>query len=301
MSDEPYSREQLGDLAAFMAIADARSFTKAAARLGVSPSALSHTVRRLETRLGVRLLTRTTRKVMPTDAGDRLIATLGPALDDIGSKLASLRQLSDAPSGDIRITLSLHAAQTLVWPKVKQLAMSYPDIKVELDISSSLRDIVAERFDAGVRLGENVAKDMIGVKVGPRYSMAAVASPDYWRKYGKPKTPRELAAHNCINLRFASKGVYAWELERNGREQHLRVGGQITLNHSPLIIDAALSGLGVGFVMDDAVREHLASGRLERVLQSYCPPFSGYYLYYPSRRQLSRVMRLFVDAVRYVE
>lgn len=292
-------RNHLSDLASFMVVAEARSFTRAAAKLGVSQSALSHTIRRLETRLGVRLLTRTTRNVSATDAGERLIATLRPALADIETKLASIQQLTATPSGTVRLTLSEHAARTLIWPKLKQLAIAYPDIKLELDINNSLTDIVAERFDAGIRLGERVAKDMVAVRVGPRYSMAVVASPAYWRKHGKPKTPKDLARHNCINLRFASKGIYAWEFERNGRDTTLRVDGQLTFNNMSLVIDAAASGLGVAFALDDYVRERIDAGELERVLQTYCPAFDGYFIYYPSRRQLSRALSTVIDALRY--
>ena len=293
-------REQLGDLTAFAAIADERSFTRAAAKLAISQSALSHTVRRLEERLGVRLLTRTTRNVALTEAGERLIETLRPALDEIGAKLAALRQLRETPGGTVRITTSEHAARTILWPKVKELLAAYPDLKVELNIEGALTDIVTERFDAGVRLGEQVAKDMIAVRIGPRYSMAVVAAPSYFHRHGKPNTPQDLVKHACINIRFeASGGLYAWELEKNGRELNVRVDGQLILNHMPMIIDAAVSGLGIAFALDDQVKSELADGSLVRVMKDWCPPFAGYHLYYPSRRQQSRAMALMIEALRY--
>ncbi len=293
-------REELGDLAAFVAIAEEQSFTRASARLGISQSALSHTIRRLEGRLGVRLLTRTTRNVVPTEAGDQLIETLRPALAEIEAELVMIRQLRDVPSGTIRITAGQHAATTILWPKIKQLLVTYPDIKVELDVSGAIKDIVTDRFDAGVRLGEQVAKDMVAVRIGPTYTMALVAAPSYWRKHGKPKVPKDLAEHNCINVRFpTSGGLYAWELVKNGREVNARVDGQLVVNNTSMILDAAVSGLGVAFVLDDHVKAHLADGRLVRVMKDWCHPFAGYYLYYPSRRQPSRAMTLLVDALRH--
>jgi DNA-binding transcriptional LysR family regulator len=293
-------REELGDLTAFAAIADERSFTRAAAKLAISQSALSHTVRRLEERLGVRLLARTTRNVALTEAGERLIETLRPALDEIDARLAALSQLRERPGGAVRITTSEHAARTILWPKVKDLLAAYPDLKVELSIEGGLTDIVTERFDAGVRLGEHVAKDMIAVRIGPQYSMAVVAAPSYFDKHGKPKTPQDLVKHACINIRFeASGGLYAWELEKNDRELNVRVDGQLIVNHMPMIIDAAVSGLGIAFTIDDQVKSELAEGSLVRVMKDWCPPFAGYHLYYPSRRQQSRAMALMIEALRY--
>jgi DNA-binding transcriptional LysR family regulator len=293
-------REELGDLAAFVAIADERSFTRAAAKLGISQSALSHTVRRLEERLGVRLLTRTTRSVALTEAGERLFETLRPALDEIDAKLAALSQLRETPGGTVRITTSEHAARTVLWPKVKELLSAYPDLKVELSIEGALTDIVTERFDAGVRLGEQVAKDMIAVRIGPQHSMAVVAAPSYFRSHGKPKTPQDLVKHVCINIRLeTSGGLYAWELEKNDRELNVRVDGQLILNNMPMIIDAAVSGLGIAFTIDDQVKSQLGDGSLVRVMKDWCPPFAGYHLYYPSRRQQSRAMALLIEALRY--
>ncbi|MEG3124108.1 LysR family transcriptional regulator [Sphingomonas sp. GB1N7] len=293
-------REDLVDLNAFMAVAEARSFTRAAARLGTSQSALSHTVRRLETRLGVRLLTRTTRSVAPTIAGERLLATLGPAFDSIGAELMSLGDLRDRPTGTIRITTSEHAATTILWPALERFLPAYPDVQVELSIDSSLTDIVTDRFDAGVRLGEALARDMVAARIGPDMTMAVVGSPDYFARHPAPLTPQDLAAHNCINLRMLSSGgLYAWELEQGDRELRVRVEGQFACNNSTMIVRAAASGLGLGFVMESAVSEHLRDGRLVRVLEEWCPSFPGYHLYYPSRRQPSAAFSLLVEALRY--
>jgi len=293
-------REELVDLNAFLTIAEEQSFTRAAAKLGTSQSSLSHTLRRLETRLGVRLLTRTTRSVAPTTAGEKLLSTLRPALESIGSELASLTDLRDKPAGTIRITTSEHAANTVLWPALEKLLRRYPDIHVELSIDSGLRDIVAERFDAGVRLGEALAKDMIGTRIGPDLRMAVIGSPAYFKGRKAPRTPQELADHRCINLRLLTAGgLYAWELEKGGRELRVRVDGQIIVNNVPMILRAALAGFGIAFVMQDYVEGHIAKGRLVRVLEDWCPPFPGYHLYYPSRRQPSAAFTLLVDALRY--
>jgi DNA-binding transcriptional LysR family regulator len=293
-------REDLVDLNALLTVAEEKSFTRAAAKLGTSQSSLSHTIRRLETRLGVRLLTRTTRSVAPTLAGERLLKTLRPALDSIGTELASLSELRDKPAGTIRITTSDHAARTILWPALERLLPGYPDIHVELSIDSGLTDIVTERFDAGVRLGEALAKDMIAVRIGPDLRMAVVGAPAYFKDRAIPRSPQDLAEHNCINLRFLSAGgLYAWELEKKGREVRVRVEGQLAFNNVPMIIRAAASGFGLGFVMEDQVAEHLSDGRLVRVLEDWCPPFAGYHLYYPSRRQPSAAFSLLVDALRY--
>jgi len=293
-------REELVDLNAFAVVAEERSFTRAAAKLGTSQSSLSHTIRRLEARLGVRLLTRTTRNVAPTEAGERLLATLRPALESIDSELASLRELREKPAGTIRITTSEHAATTILWPALERLLPQYPDIHIELSIDSSLRDIVADRFDAGVRLGEALAKDMIAVRISPDVRMVIVGSPAYLARHPAPKTPNELAEHNCINLRLPSSGgLYAWELEKDGRELRVRVEGQLVFNNVGMIVRAAKAGSGLGFVMEDHVAADVAEGRLVCVLEDWCAPFSGYHLYYPSRRQPSAAFSLLVEALRY--
>ena len=292
-------REDLADLSAFMAVAEERNFTRAAAKLGTSQSALSHTVRRLETRLGVRLLTRTTRNVAPTEAGERLIATVAPAFDNIGAQLASLGELRERPAGSLRITASEHAVTTVLWPVLRQLLPDYPDINVELSIDSSLTDIVSGRFDAGVRLGEAIAKDMVAVRIGPDLRMAIVGSPDYFSRHPSPQTPRDLADHRCINLRLSTAGgFYTWELEKGGREVRVRVEGQLAFNNVAMIVRAAEDGLGLGFVMEDKVAGQLADRRLIRVLDDWCPAFAGYHLYYPSRRQPSAAFAIVVDALR---
>lgn len=293
-------REELVDLNAFVTVAEEQNFTRAAARLGTSQSALSHTIRRLETRLGVRLLTRTTRNVSPTEAGEKLLATLRPALDSIGLELASLSELRTRPAGTIRITTSEHAATTVLWPALQGLLKEYPDINVELSIDSGLTDIVAGRFDAGVRLGEALAKDMIAVRVGPDLRMAIVGSPDYLANHPPPETPQDLAAHRCINLRLLSSGgLYSWELEKDDRELRVRVEGQLAFNNPNMIVRAAVAGFGLGFVMEDHVTDRIADGSLVRVLENWCPPFSGYHLYYPSRRQPSAAFSLLVEALKY--
>lgn len=293
-------RESLNDLTAFLAVARERSFTRAAARLGVSQSALSHTIRGLEERLGVRLLARTTRKVTPTAAGERLLQRLGPALDEIESELAALSELRDKPAGTIRITAIDHAAKAVLLPALARLLPDYPDVEVEIVVDYGLTDIVAERFDAGVRAGEQVAKDMIAVRIGPDQRMAAVARPDYLARRGRPKTPHDLAAHACINMRLPTRGgLYAWEFEKDGRELNVRVEGSLVVNTAPLALEAAILGLGVAYVLEDEAAAHLAAGRLERVLGDWSPPFSGYHLYYPSRRQVSPAFALVVDALRY--
>lgn len=291
-------REELGDLYAFMIVAKEESFTRAAVQLGTSQSALSHTIRRLETELGVRLLTRTTRRVAATDAGERLLKTLGPALDDISTELSSVRELRDKPAGKIRITTAEHAANTVLWPALRKFLPAYPDIQVELSLDSGLTDIVAERFDAGVRLGESIAKDMVAVRIGPDLRMVVVASPDYLARHGRPRTPQDLASHQCINLRLSS-GLYAWELQKGRRELKVRVDGQLIFNDTAMIASAAAAGFGLGFVMEDQVAAQIAAGQLVVVLDDWCPPFGGYHLYYPSRRQPLAAFTLLVDALRY--
>lgn len=293
-------REELVDLNAFMAVAEEQSFTRAAAKLGTSQSALSHTIRRLETRLRVRLLTRTTRAVAPTEAGERLLATLRPALDSIGGELARLSELSERPAGTIRITTAEHAARTIIWPALEKLLPAYPDVHVELSIDPAFANIVADRFDAGVRLGEALAKDMIAVRIGPDLRMIVVGSPDYLARRGIPKTPQDLSDHQCINLRMQSSGsLYAWELEKGGREVRVRVEGQLAFNSTDMIARAAVAGFGLAFLMEDMVADHIAAGRLVPVLEKWSQPFPGYHLYYPSRRQPSAAFSLLVDALRY--
>lgn len=293
-------REELVDLNALATVAEEGSFTRAAARLGTSQSALSHTVRRLETRLGVRLLTRTTRRVAPTQAGERLLRVLGPALDNIAAELASLGELREKPAGTIRITTSEHAAHSVLWPALRTLLPDYPDIHIELSIDPGLTDIVAERFDAGVRLGESVAKDMVAVRIGPDLRMAVVGAPSYLASRPAPRTPQELADHSCINMRQPTAGgFYAWELEKDGRELKVRVEGQVAFNNVPMILRAAMDGYGLACVLEDHVALDVAEGRLVRVLEDWCPAFAGYHLYYPSRRQASAAFVLLVDALRH--
>jgi len=293
-------REALTDLTAFLAVAEERSFTRAAAKLGASQSALSHTVRRLEERLGVRLLVRTTRRVAPTEAGERLMETLRPALDEIATRLDALSALRDKPAGSIRITTSENAAETILWPALARLLPDYPDIKVELSVASGLIDIVTERFDAGVRLGEQVEKDMIAVRIGPDMRMAVVGSPTYFADRPRPVTPHDLASHVCINLRLVSAGgFYAWEFEKDGRELRVRVDGQLAFDNPRMTLRAAVSGFGLVCLPESHIGAELADGRLVRVLEDWCPPFAGFHLYYPSRRQQSPAFSVLVEALKY--
>ena len=293
-------RQNINDLLAFLAVARERSFTRAAAQLGVSQSALSHTIRGLEERLGLRLLTRTTRSVAPTEAGERLLRTVGPRFEQIDTELAALTELRDKPAGTIRITIGEHAAQAILWPALEKLLPRYPDIKVELIIDYGLTDIVAERYDAGVRLGEQVAKDMVAVRIGPDFCMAVVGAPSYFERKPKPKKPQDLTAHDCINIRLPTYGgIYAWEFEKRGRELKVRVDGQLVFNNMSLRMNAALAGMGLAYLPDDQVRPYVADGRLMRVLDDWCAPFPGYHLYYPSRRQPAPAFAVLVDALRY--
>ncbi|NKM56732.1 LysR family transcriptional regulator [Rhizobium anhuiense] len=294
------SRPAVNDLIAFLAVARAQSFTKAAGKLGVSQSALSHTIRGLEERLGLRLLTRTTRSVSPTEAGERLLVSIGPRLDEIESELAALSAFREKPAGTIRINAGEHAADAVLWPALEKLLPDYPDINVEIIVDYGLTDIVAERYDAGVRLGEQVAKDMIAVRIGPDMRMAVVGTPAYFTTRPKPLTPQDLTDHNCINLRLPTYGgVYAWEFEKDGRELRVRVEGQLVFNNITLRLSAVLAGLGLAYMPENLVEGHLADGRLVRVLEDWCLPFSGYHLYYPSRRHTSPAFALVVDALRY--
>jgi len=293
-------RGTLDDLVAFVAIGRERSFTKAAARLGVSQSALSHTIRDLEARLGVRLLTRTTRSVSPTEAGERLLQTLEPRFDEIDAELAVLSDLREKPAGTIRITATEYAIDAVLWPKLVKFLRQYPDINVELFNDPGLTDIVAQRFDAGVRVGEQVAKDMIAVRIGPDLRMAVVGAPSYFKNRSEPRRPQDLIDHNCINLRLLTHGgLYAWEFEKGGRELKARVEGQLTFNGTTQMLNAALAGFGLAYVPEELAKPHVSKGRLKRVLADWCPPYSGYHLYYPSRRQSSAAFTLLVDALRY--
>jgi DNA-binding transcriptional LysR family regulator len=294
------TRENYNDLLAFLAVARERSFTRAAAQLGVSQSALSHTIRGLETRLGLRLLTRTTRHVAPTEAGERLFRELSPNFEDIDAVVASLSELRDKPRGTLRITTAEHAATTVLWPALRKLLPDYPDIHVEVISDSSMTDIVAERFDAGIRLGEQVAKDMIAVPIGPLMRMAVVGAPDYLAGRPAVHTPRDLTGHDCINIRFLTHGgLYAWEFEQDGHALNVRVEGRLTFNSIRQIHAAALDGFGLAYMPEDLVLADIAAGRLQRLLADWCPPFPGYHLYYPSRRQPSPAFQLLVEALRY--
>ena len=290
----------LNDLVAFLAVGQERGFTKAAAKLGVSQSALSHTIRGLEERLGLRLLTRTTRSVAPTEAGERLLRTVGPRFEEIDTELAALSELREKPAGTIRITATDYAADTILWPKLTKFLRQYPDIKVEVVIDYGLTDIVAQRFDAGVRSGEQVAKDMIAVRIGPDLRMAVVGAPTYFAARSKPTRPQELVGHNCINLRLPTHGgLYAWEFEKDGHALKVHVEGQLVFNGTFQMLNAALAGFGLAYVPEDVAQPHLAKRRLTRVLEEWCPPYSGYHLYYPSRRQPTPAFSLLVDALRY--
>ena len=293
-------RGTLDELYAFVAVARERSFTRAAAKLGVSQSALSHTMRELEARLGIRLLARTTRSVSPTEAGERLLRGLRPRFEEIEAEVASVAELREKPAGMIRITATENATENILVPKLAPLLREYPDIKVEIIIDYGLTDIVAQGFDAGVRSGEQVAKDMIAVRIGPDIRMAIVGAPSYFERKPVPTTPQDLIGHNCINLRLPSRGgVYVWEFQKSGRELRVRVEGQFTFNATGQILNAALAGSGLAYVPETLAAPHFASGRLRRVLDDWCVPYSGYHLFYPSRRQPSAAFAVVVDALRY--
>src|SRR5262245_39136801 len=291
----------LDDLRALVAVARERSFTRAAAKIGVSQSALSQTIRQLEARLGVRLLTRTTRSVSPTEAGERLLRTVEPRFEEIDIELASIAELREKPAGRIRITATEYAIEAILLPKLARLMRLYPDIKIEMIVDYGLADIVTERYDAGVRSGEQVAKDMIAVRIGPDLRMAVVGAPSYFKSRSAPKRPQDLIGHNCINLRLPTHdNVYAWEFERNDRELRVRVDGQLTFNTTSQQLNAALAGLGLAYVPEGMVQNHIARGRVRRVLEDWCRPYSGYHLFYPSRRQSSAAFSLVVDALRHL-
>ena len=295
-------RRNLNDLLSFVMVAREGSFTRAAALLGVTQSALSQAISGLEARLEIRLLTRTTRSVSPTAAGEQLLQAIGHRFDEIETELDALTELRDKPAGTVRITCGDHIARTTLLPKIAPLLTEFPDIKIEFDISYGFRDIVADRFDAGVRMGDTIDKDMIAVPIGPKLRMAAVASPAYFAKNPAPKTPRDLVAHSCINMRFPTHGgLYVWEFERKGVPLNVRVDGQVVFNSTPHIVLAALEGLGIAFLPEEEFAPHIEHGQLLRVLQDWCAPFDGYYLYYPSRRQPTPAFSRVVDALRFSE
>lgn len=292
-------RDHFNDLFWFLAVAEERSFTKAAARLGTSQPTLSRTMTQLEQRLGVRLLSRTTRSVAPTEAGERLLRTLSPRLAEIEGEIESIMALGGRPAGTVRLTLSDHAYATLVWPKLQPVLAAYPQINLEFSIDNGFRDIVEERFDAGVRLGEGLDQDMIAIRIGPDWRMVAVASPSYLEQRERPHVPSDLAHHRCINHRPSrSAGLYAWEFAKDGNEQRIRVSGQLTFNSTLPMVDAAIRGHGIAFVPEDLVGEAITAGRLVQVLDEWCPRFPGYHLYHPSRRQMSPALEVVVQALR---
>jgi DNA-binding transcriptional LysR family regulator len=287
-------------LVAFLAVAREGSFTRAAAQLGVSQSALSHTIRGLEERLGLRLLTRTTRSVAPTEAGQRLLECIGPRFQEIEAEMTALSELREKPSGTIRITATDHAVDTVLWPKLAKFLRNYPDIKVETIIDYGLTDIVAERFDAGVRAGELIARDMIAVRIGPDLRSAVVGAPSYFTERPLPQTPHDLVNHSCINLRLPTRGgLYAWEFDKDGRELKVHVDGQLVFNGVTQMLNAALAGYGLAYLPEDMVRPHVIKGRLRSALDDWCNPYTGFHLYYPSRRQPTPAFALLVEALRY--
>lgn len=291
--------QDFNDLLAFLAVARERSFTKAAAKLGIVQSTLSHTIKRLETQMGLRLLTRTTRSVGLTEAGERLRQSLAPRIEEIEHDIAALMSLRETPSGTVRITLSDHALETVVWPKLSPVLRQYPDIKVEFSLDTEFRNIVEDGFDAGVRLGESIERDMIAVRIGPDWRLVAVASPAYLAEHLKPEHPKDLVRHICIKRRQAAGGHYAWEFAKNGPELRVRVDGQLTYNNSYAMIDAALQGFGIAYLPEDIVEHHILSGELVVVLDDWSPMFDGYFIYYPRSRQNSAAFKIIIDALRY--
>jgi DNA-binding transcriptional LysR family regulator len=292
-------RENINDIVAFLAVAQERSFTRAAARLGVSQSALSHTVRALETRLGVRLLTRTTRSVSPTDAGERLMQTVGPRLEEIEAEIAAVSELGEKPAGTIRITAIDHVVDSVLWPRLAKVLEQYPDVRLEISSDYRMVDVAAERFDIGVRYGDQVEKDMVAVRLTPDIPMTIVAAPRYFETHKIPVTVADLARHNCISLRLSSRGsIYAWELLEGGKNVDVRVSGQVTFNGAYQMLHAALSGYGLAFLPEELTQPHVDAGRLRRVMDDACPRFPGLHAYYPSHRNSSRALRLVIDAIR---
>ena len=293
-------RGNLNDLFAFLTVARERSFTRAAAQLGVSQSALSHTIRALEERLALRLLTRTTRSVSPTEAGERLLHSIGPHFEKIDAEIAALNEFKEKPVGNLRISATEHVAAYVIFQQLNQFLHQYPDIRVEVTIDYSMIDIVEQKYDAGVRTGEQIAKDMIAVRIGPDTRMAVVATAAYFEKNPPPKVPQDLAHHSCINLRLPTyDNIYVWEFEKGSEKLKVPVKGQLTLNMTSLILKSALAGSGVAYVPEDMALPYIVSGDLVRVLKDWCPPFPGYYLYYPNRRQSSLAFNLLIDALRY--
>lgn len=293
-------RGHLDDLAAFAAVGRERSFTKAAATLRVSQSALSQTIRQLEARLGIRLLTRTTRSVAATEAGERLLRTLAPRLEEIEAELNAVRELRDKPAGTVRITATEFAIDTILLPKLTPVLQKNTEVRVEFIVDYGLTNIVEERYDAGVRSGEQIAKDMIAVRIGPDLRMAVVGAPSYFKGRPAPNRPQDLITHNCINLRLPThNSLYAWEFEKGSHELKVRVEGQLTCNGTAQLLNAALAGVGLAYVPEGMVEWHVAKGRLKRVLADWCQPYSGYHLFYPSRRQSSAAFNLVVDALRH--
>ena len=295
------SRENINDLFAFLAVAQERSFTRAAAKLGVSQSALSHTIRGLETRLGVRLLTRTTRSVSPTDAGARLMRNVQPRLEEIEQELAAVGDLGDKAAGTIRITAIDHVIDNVLWPRLAPVLHEYPDVHVEMSVDYRLVDVAAERFDIGVRFGDQVQKDMVAVRLTPDVPMSIVGSPRYFETHKDPQGVQDLARHNCISLRLSGGGIYAWELRHHGRDLEARVSGQVTFNGAYQMLNAVLSGYGLAFLPQDLVQPHVEAGRLRPVMNDWCPSFPGLHAYYPSHRNSSRAMRIVIDAIRHKE
>ncbi len=295
-------KENVNELQIFLMVARERSFTKAAGKLGVTQSSLSHAIKALEERLNTRLLTRTTRSVAPTEAGEKIIACLEPRLAELEMELETLIHQNGAAAGNIRLSAGEHSSRSLVWPKLKPFLREYPEINVELVVDNGFVDIVEGRFDAGVRLGESVDKDMIAVRIGPDMRMAIVASPAYFAANPVPVTPHELQHHRCINMRLPTAGgLYHWEFEKEGKPLRVRVDGQLTFNLLSERIDAALSGFGIACVPEDMVQRLVDTGELIQVLQEWCPIFPGYYLYYPSRKQHPPAFALMIEALRYAE
>lgn len=293
-------RKDLHDLVAFLAVAREGSFTRAAARLDTTQSALSHTIRKLEARLGVRLLARTTRSVSTTEAGERLLNSIGPLFDDIETELTGLSSFRERPAGIIRVSASVHATESVLQPMLATFLPAYPDIQVEVSANNELVDIVADRYDFGVRLGEQVGNGMIAVRIAPDFRMRVVAAPSYFAAHPVPVSPHDLTAHNCINIRLPTYGsLFPWEFSKDGREVKVRVDGQLTLNSTNHILQSALDGLGMAWIPEDMVLPHIEAGRLQPVLDDWCEPFPGYHLYYPSRRHMSSALTHFVDALRY--
>jgi len=293
-------KQTASDLVAFLVVAQEQSFTKAAKQLGVSQSALSQTMRALETRLGVRLLTRTTRRVSPTHAGERLLQTVGQRFAEVDAELEAVTALGENPRGTLRLAATENAAATVLWPKLEKFLPLYPEIKIEIVVDVGLTDIVGGRFDAGIRPGETVAQGMIATRIGPDMRMAVVGTPVYFEQYGQPRAPSDLTFHNCINLRLPTHGgLYAWEFEKDGRTVNVHVDGQLVVGSASLILMGARSGQGLAYLPEEQVKSDIEHGSLIRVLEDWCPPFSGYHLYYPSRRQPTQAFSLLVDALRY--